>query len=103
MSENPTPTPEAAQRQAPNLEAILHVPLEVSVELGRVELPLHVLARLKRGSVVDLKREASAEVEILANGVPFARGEVVTIGEQLGVRITEIIPPNARIHALGAR
>ena len=85
----------------PNLEAILHVPLEISVELGRVEMPLHELARLGRGSVVDMQREANAEVYVLANGVVFARGEVVAIGERLGVRITQILPPAERIASLG--
>jgi len=85
----------------PNLEAILHVPLEISVELGRVELPLHVVARLSRGTVVDLKKEAGAEVDILANGQVFARGEVVSADGKLGVRIVDIVPPGERIRSLG--
>ncbi|MDQ6973731.1 MAG: FliM/FliN family flagellar motor switch protein, partial [Mariprofundaceae bacterium] len=62
----------------PNLEVIMHVPLEISVELGRVDMPLHAVTRLCRGTVVDLKKEANTEVNILANGQVFARGEVVT-------------------------
>lgn len=91
----------AAGGQKPNLEAIMHVPLEVSVELGRVELPLHAVARLHRGMVVDLNKEANAEVEILANGRVFARGEVVSADGKLGVRVVEIVPPGERIRSLG--
>lgn len=87
--------------QKPNLEAILHVPLEISVELGKVELPLHTVARLGRGMVVDLNKDADAEVSILANGTVFARGEVVAHDEKLAVRITEIVPPGQRLHSLG--
>jgi len=84
----------------PNLDAIMHVPLEVSVELGRVEMPLHAVARLHRGTVVDLKKEADAEVEILANGQVFARGEVVSADGKLGVRIVDIVPSGERIRSL---
>ena len=85
----------------PNLEAIMHVPLSVSVELGRVELPLHHVARLHRGTVVDLKKEANAEVDILANGQVFARGEVVSSDGKLGIRIVDIVPSGERIRSLG--
>lgn len=90
-----------AKGQKPNLEAIMHVPLEVSVELGRVELPLHAVARLHRGMVIDLKKEANAEVDILANGRVFARGEVVSADGKLGVRVVEVVPAGERIRSLG--
>ncbi|MDX8395326.1 MAG: FliM/FliN family flagellar motor switch protein [Mariprofundaceae bacterium] len=85
----------------PNLEAIMHVPLEISVELGRVQLPLHAVARLHRGAIVDLKKEANTEVEILANGQVFARGEVVSADGKLGVRVVEVVPAGDRIRSLG--
>ncbi|MDX8405937.1 MAG: FliM/FliN family flagellar motor switch protein [Mariprofundus sp.] len=86
--------------QTANLEAIMHVPLEISIELGRIKLPLHTIARLNRGMVIELEKEANAEVQILANGSIFAKGEVVTTGEKLGVRITEIASPSARVSSL---
>lgn len=86
--------------QTANLEAIMHVPLEISVELGRIKLPLHTIARLNRGMVIEMNKEANAEVQILANGSIFARGEVVSTGDKLGVRITEIVPASARISSL---
>ncbi|RMH51209.1 MAG: flagellar motor switch protein FliN [Zetaproteobacteria bacterium] len=85
----------------PNLEAIMHVPLEVSVELARITLPLHNVARLHRGMVVELDKDANAEVDILANGMVFARGEVVSIDGKLGVRVIEVVPPSERIRSLG--
>ncbi len=99
---NATASSNAAQgaASAVNLEAILHVPLEISVELGRVEMPLHAIARLGKGMVLELNKEAGAEVDILANGQVFARGEVVATGEKLGVRITEIVPPGQRVRSL---
>ena len=86
--------------QAANLEAIMHVPLEISVELGRVKLPLHAIARMHKGMVIEMNKEANAEVQILANGTIFAKGEVVSSDDQLGVRITEIIPTTARVSSL---
>jgi len=86
--------------QQVNLEAIMHVPLDVSVELGRVQMPLHVVARLHRGMVLDLKKEANAEVDILANGRVFARGEVVSADGKLGVRVVEVVPQGDRIQSL---
>ncbi len=84
----------------PNLEAIMHIPLEISVELGRVRMPLHELVHLDRGSVVQLHKEANAVVQILANGAVFAQGEVVKADGKLGVRVTEVVSPTERALAL---
>ncbi|MDQ6951020.1 MAG: FliM/FliN family flagellar motor switch protein [Mariprofundales bacterium] len=91
----------ATSEGKPNLEAIMHVPLAVSVELARVNMPLHAVARLHRGMVIELNKDANAEVDILANGQVFARGEVVAIGGKLGVRVIEVVPATERIRALG--
>jgi len=88
------------QDQPSNLESLMHIPLEISVELGRVKVPLHTIVRLGRGSVLQMQKEADAMVEILANGAVFARGEVVKADGKLGVRITDVVPPAERIRAL---
>lgn len=97
-------TPEAAAKPAPdgsaNLEAIMHIPLEVSVELGRIDVPLHEVVRMGRGTVLKLHKEANAMVDILANGTVFARGEVVKADGKLGVRVTSVVAPSERIRAL---
>jgi len=100
MSDQEQPAGTADHSQRANLEAIMHVPLEISVELGRIQLPLHTIARMNRGMVIDMNKEANAEVQILANGTVFAKGEVVSTGDTLGVRITEIVPAAARISSL---
>ncbi|MDQ6998644.1 MAG: flagellar motor switch protein FliN [Mariprofundus sp.] len=95
-------SPDALQSggQSANLETIMHVPLEISVELGRVKMPLHQIARMNKGMVIELNKEANAEVQILANGSIFAKGEVVSTGDKLGVRITEVVSASARIQSL---
>jgi len=103
VQEEQTTPPQAKQEQEnppPNLEALMHVPLEVSVELGRVKIPLHTVVRMGRGTVLKLQKEAEALVDILANGAVFARGEVVKADGKLGVRITDVVPPAERIRAL---
>lgn len=92
---------EAPKEQNPsNLESLLHIPLEVSVELGRIRLPLHSVVRIGRGTVLQMNKEADSQVEILANGSIFARGEVVKANGKLGVRITDIVTPAERIRSL---
>ena len=89
------------QEQSPsNLEAMMHIPLEISVELGRVKLPLHSVVRIGRGTVLQMQKEADSQVEILANGSIFARGEVVKADGKLGVRITDIVTAAERINSL---
>jgi len=103
VANEPQEEQESLQRQenkAPNLEALMHVPLEVSVELGRVKLPLHSVVRMGRGTVLKLNKDAEALVEILANGAVFARGEVVKADGKLGIRVTDVVPPAERIRAL---
>jgi len=105
VQEEPATPPQAKQEQEqenhpPNLEALMHVPLEVSVELGRVKIPLHTVVRMGRGTVLKLQKEAEALVDILANGAVFARGEVVKADGKLGVRITDVVPAAERIRAL---
>ena len=74
-----------------DLSLLGDVALTVTVELGRVRLPLRDLLRLQEGSLVELDRLAGAPVDVLANGTPVARGDVVVVGDELGVRISELI------------
>jgi flagellar motor switch protein FliN/FliY len=83
-----------------NLELLLDIPLELSVELGRRRLPLRELLNLRKGSIVELEKEASEPFDILVNGQPVAKGEIVVQEEKLGVRILEIISPAERIRKL---
>lgn len=67
------------------------VGLEVTVELGRVRMKLREVLSLQEGSVVDLDRSAGAAVDIVVNGTLVARGDVVVVDDELGVRITEVV------------
>jgi len=98
---NPQAPPNTASAVSPNLESIMHVPLQISIELGRIQLPLHMVARLGRGVVVDMQKEAGSSVDICANGKAFAKGEIVSAEGKLGVRILEVTPASDRIRSLG--
>lgn len=74
-----------------SIDLIRDVPLRVTVELGRTRLLVRDVLALRSGSVVELDRQAGAPVDILVNGVPMAKGEVVVVDERFGVRITEVI------------
>jgi flagellar motor switch protein FliN/FliY len=71
----------------------LDVRISVSVEVGRVQMPVRQVMELGPGAVIELQRSASEPVEIHANGKCIGRGEIVVVGEQFGVRITELGPP----------
>jgi flagellar motor switch protein FliN/FliY len=72
---------------------LLDVRISVSVEVGRVQMPVRQIMELGPGAVIELQRSASEPVEIHANGKCIGRGEIVVVGEQFGVRITELGPP----------
>lgn len=83
------------------LELILDIPLEVTVELGRVQMLIRDVLELSSGSIVELDRVAGEPVDLLVNGRLMARGEVVVIEDNFGIRITEIISPADRVAGLG--
>lgn len=85
---------------AGNLDFILDIPLEISVELGRTRMVINDLLKLCQGSIVELSKLAGETLEILANQRLIARGEVVVVNEKYGVRITEIMTPRERIVSL---
>ena len=85
-----------------NLEMVRDVPLQVTVELGRVDLPLKHVVQLTDGSVIALDKLAGEPVDLLVNGTPIARGEVVVIDEQFGLRLTQVLTAGAGTEAAGA-
>jgi flagellar motor switch protein FliN/FliY len=105
MSEPPTPTDPSLEEQfdqAPHangatstIETDLHrlsdVPMELSVEIGRTHITVGETLQLRAGSVVTLDRLAGEPVDLLVNGTPIARGEVVVVDEQFGLRVTQIV------------
>jgi len=83
-----------------NLELILDVPLGVSVELGRVKMPVRQLLSLSAGSVIELAKLAGEPLDVLINGRTVARGEAVMVNDKFGVRLTEIVSQTERVERL---
>ena len=80
-----------------NLDLLMNVNLQMSVELGRTELPFKKVLELTRGSIVSLDKLAGEPVELFANGKLVAFGEVVVIEDNFGLRITNIATPEERL------
>jgi flagellar motor switch protein FliN/FliY len=89
-----------AAAKSNNLNFILDIPLEVTVQLGRTSMLVNDLLKLGQGSVIELEKMAGETLEILANQKLVARGEVVVINEKFGIRVTEIISPMERVEKL---
>ena len=90
--------------QAPSkasLELIMDIEVPIAVELGRTEMPIGQILELGPGSIVELQKMASDPVDLLVNNKLIARGEVVVVDENFGVRITSIIDPRERVKTLG--
>ncbi len=100
MAFNPFAEPEEPTER--NLDLLLDIPLEVSVELGRVNLAVRELLEIGTGSIIELHKTAGEPVEVLVNGKLIARGEVVVVEDNFAVRITEILSPAERVQKLGA-
>jgi flagellar motor switch protein FliN len=80
---------------------LLEVPLSISVELGRTSLTIRELLALGQGSILQLDRHAGEPVDVLVNGKRLARGEVVVIDEDFGIRVTEVVTPEERVSGMG--
>lgn len=103
--ENLATLPDAPQdapsaHSEPNLDRVLDIPINLSLELGHTRMSIRELLRLSQGSVVKLDRPGGDPLDILVNGCLVARGEVVVINERFGVRITDIVSPEERIRRL---
>jgi len=85
---------------AANLDSLLDIPLEVTVELGRSEILINELLSLGQGSVVELSKSAGQTLDLFANKKLIARGEVVVVKDKYSLRITEIVSPMERIENL---
>ena len=93
--------PDGDVKQSPNLDFILDISLEISVELGRTKIPISDLLQLGQGSVIELAKMTGEPLDILVNQKLVARGEVVVINDKFGVRLTDIISPAERVKQLG--
>ena len=85
-----------------NLDFILDIPLEISVEVGRAKLSIGELLKLGQGSVVELNKLAGEPLEIFVNGKLMARGEVVVVNEKFAIKVMDIINPTERVKQISA-
>ena len=83
-----------------NLKVLENIEVKLTVEVGSTELKIRDLLRLNEGSVVELVRLAGDPLDILANSVKIAKGEVVMVGERFGIRFTEVTNPENRVQKL---
>ncbi|VAX18609.1 Flagellar motor switch protein FliN [hydrothermal vent metagenome] len=103
----PLETPEAALSAPPvpgaqqnEVDRILDLPMNLTVELGRTKMLINDLLQLGQGSVIELTKLVGESLEVLVNSRLVAKGEVVVVNEKFGVRITEISPPRDRIKSM---
>jgi len=90
--------PVAATRN--DIEMILDIPVQMTVELGRTKIAIRNLLQLAQGSVVELDGLAGEPMDVLVNGCLIAQGEVVVVNDKFGIRLTDIITPSERIRKL---
>lgn len=90
----------SSEYSSKNIEVLLDVPLDVVVELGRSEMPIQNILELGPGSIVELNRLSGEPINIMVNGKLVAKGEVVVVDENFGVKITSIISPMERLTQL---
>ncbi|MBS1869747.1 MAG: flagellar motor switch protein FliN [Actinobacteria bacterium] len=99
--ERPTGDPAAGYGAGADLGRLSDVPVELAVEIGRTRMTVGATLELRPGSIVVLDRVAGEPVDLLVNGTPIARGEVVVIDEEFALRVTEVLGERAGAPAPG--
>ena len=92
----PTPAGNAGN----DLNMILDIPVQLTVELGRTRIPIKHILQLAQGSVVELETMAGEPMDVLVNGFLIAQGEVVVVNDKFGIRLTDIVTPSERMRRL---
>jgi flagellar motor switch protein FliN/FliY len=115
MAEQATASPPAApakpvfEKLAPSgdsgaathdIDMILDIPVQLTVELGRTKIPIRHILQLAQGSVVELDGLAGEPMDVLVNGCLIAQGEVVVVNEKFGIRLTDVVTPSERLRKL---
>lgn len=84
-----------------DMDLILDIPLDVTVELGKVKMPINELLQLGQGSIIELSKQVGEPLDIYVNNKLVAKGEVVILDEKFGIRVSDIINPTERVKSLG--
>jgi flagellar motor switch protein FliN/FliY len=83
-----------------DINMILDIPVQLTVELGRTRIPIKHILQLAQGSVVELETLAGEPMDVLVNGYLIAQGEVVVVNDRFGIRLTDIVTPSERMRRL---
>ena len=89
---------DGAPRQ--DIDMILDIPVQLTVELGRTRIPIKHILQLAQGSVIELDALAGEPMDVLVNGCLIAQGEVVVVNDKFGIRLTDIVTPSERVRRL---
>ncbi len=93
-------SPSPAGPAGNDLNMILDIPVQLTVELGRTRIPIKNILQLAQGSVVELDALAGEPMDVLVNGFLIAQGEVVVVNDKFGIRLTDIVTPSERMRRL---
>ncbi len=97
---NFAPTASAGGGAGNDINMILDIPVQLTVELGRTRIPIKHILQLAQGSVVELDALAGEPMDVLVNGYLIAQGEVVVVNDKFGIRLTDIVTPSERLRRL---
>lgn len=90
----------AADGSSSDINMVLDIPVQLSVELGRTKVPIKHILQLGQGSVVELDALAGEPMDVLVNGYLIAQGEVVVVNDKFGIRLTDVVTPSERLRRL---
>ncbi len=94
------PVKAAGAAGAQDIQMVLDIPVQLSVELGRTRVPIKYILQLAQGSIVELDAMAGEPMDVLVNGYLIAQGEVVVVNDKFGIRLTDIVTPSERMKRL---
>lgn len=95
-----TPVKTSGTVQNNDIQMVLDIPVQLTVELGRTKVPIKYILQLAQGSIVELDALAGEPMDVLVNGYLIAQGEVVVVNEKFGIRLTDIVTPSERMRRL---
>ncbi|MDD0840095.1 flagellar motor switch protein FliN [Curvibacter sp. HBC61] len=87
----------SAESPLNDINMVLDIPVQLSVELGRTKVPIKYILQLAQGSVVELDALAGEPMDVLVNGYLIAQGEVVVVNDKFGIRLTDVVTPSERL------
>ncbi len=93
-------SPTSGNTAGNDINMILDIPVQLTVELGRTRVPIKHILQLAHGSVVELDAMAGEPMDVLVNGYLIAQGEVVVVNDKFGIRLTDIVTPSERMRRL---